>query len=70
MTEPDQTKFPDIRLRNPRDPGGRTSRGITQTEWTAYVARHRAQQLPSDVWKAPDAAIDDIYRTRYWDALR
>ncbi len=55
---------------DPRDPGGRTSRGTIQREWTAYVAHHPGEKLPSDVWQAPDSAITDIYRTKYWDALR
>jgi lysozyme family protein len=55
---------------DPRDPGGRTSRGIIQREWTDYVAHHPGQKLPADVWKAPDSAIADIYRTQYWDRMR
>ena len=55
---------------DPRDPGGRTSRGIIQREWTAYVAHHPGRKLPADVWKAPDAAVADIYRTQYWDKMR
>lgn len=53
---------------DPRDPGGRTSRGIIQSEWTRYVAAHPG--LPADVWKAPQSAVEDIYRRQYWDALR
>ena len=55
---------------DPRDPGGRTSRGVIQREWTNYVAQHPGKGLPADVWKAPDYAITDIYRTRYWDKVR
>lgn len=55
---------------DPQDPGGRTSRGIIQTEWTRYVLTHPGQNLPADVWKAPDSAVEDIYRRQYWDALR
>lgn len=55
---------------DPRDPGGRTSRGIIQSEWTRYVADHPGQGLQSDVWKAPQSAVEDIYRWQYWDALR
>ncbi|MGJ4927141.1 glycoside hydrolase family 108 protein [Bradyrhizobium sp. HKCCYLS2038] len=55
---------------DPRDPGGRTSRGIIQREWTQYVATHQDERLPIDVWKAPDSAISDIYRTKYWLKLR
>jgi lysozyme family protein len=49
-----------------RDPGGRTSRGITQREWDAWRAVHKDQLLPSDVWKAPQESITDLYRTQYW----
>jgi lysozyme family protein len=55
---------------DPRDPGGRTSRGIIQREWTDYVAHHPGQKLAADVWKAPNSAIADIYRTQYWGKMR
>jgi lysozyme family protein len=49
---------------DPDDPGGRTSRGITQREYDAYRAAH--QNLPSDVWQAPQTAIEEIYDISYW----
>jgi lysozyme family protein len=52
---------------DPRDPGGRTSRGILQSEWTAWRTTHPG--LPADVWKAPQDQIKAIYRQKYWDAL-
>jgi len=52
---------------DPHDPGGRTSRGITQREWTAYRAAHANKGLPADVWRAPQADIVTIYRAGYWD---
>lgn len=54
---------------DPHDPGGRTSRGILQREWNTYVVAHRGSQLPADVWKAPQSAILDIYRTQYWNPI-
>lgn len=46
------------------DPGGRTSRGITQHEYDAYC---RVQKLPiGDVWKAPEIAVTHIYQGSYW----
>jgi lysozyme family protein len=54
---------------DPRDPGGRTSRGILQREWNTYVRAHSSSGLPSDVWKAPQFAIVDIYRTQYWNPM-
>ncbi len=50
---------------DPRDPGGRTSRGVTQRVYTAWLRR---QGLPNaDVWTATDAQIQAIYRALYWD---
>jgi lysozyme family protein len=49
---------------DPSDPGGRTSRGITQREYNAYRTTHPG--LPDDVWSAPQSAIIDIYDVSYW----
>jgi lysozyme family protein len=49
---------------DPDDAGGRTSRGITQREYDAYRKTHPG--LPSDVWKAPQSAIEAIYDISYW----
>ena len=50
---------------DPDDPGGRTSRGITQNEYNAYLTLMGL--LPGeDVWQAPQAQIDDIYQKSYW----
>lgn len=50
---------------DPRDPGGRTSRGVTQRVYTAWLRR---QGLPNaDVWTATDTQIAAIYRALYWD---
>jgi lysozyme family protein len=53
---------------DPRDPGGRTSRGILQSEWNVWRASHPG--LPSDVWEAPQGEIEAIYKQKYWDVLR
>jgi uncharacterized protein (TIGR02594 family) len=53
---------------DPRDPGGRTSRGILQLEWDAW--RRTRPGLPADVWRAPQDQVEAIYRQKYWDALR
>lgn len=50
---------------DPHDHGGRTSRGIIQREWDAWRQTHPG--LPDDVWQAPDAEIDDIYKAQYWN---
>jgi lysozyme family protein len=52
---------------DPRDPGGRTSRGILQREWDVWRKTHPG--LPSDVWQAPQDQIIEIYKQEYWDAL-
>ena len=49
---------------DPEDNGGRTSRGITQREYDAYRASR--PNLPSDVWQAPQEAIEEIYDISYW----
>lgn len=50
---------------DPRDHGGRTSRGIIQREYDAYRARKGKEK--SDVWKASDAEVKEIYLTQYWE---
>jgi uncharacterized protein (TIGR02594 family) len=52
---------------DPNDPGGRTSRGITQTDWIRWRQSHSG--LPSDVFAAPQDQIDAIYRAWYWDVV-
>jgi lysozyme family protein len=53
---------------DPRDPGGRTSRGIQQREWDTWRKTHAG--LPADVFEAPQDQIEAIYRAEYWDRLR
>jgi uncharacterized protein (TIGR02594 family) len=52
---------------DPRDPGGRTSRGITQREWDPWRQAHPG--LPADVWQAPQDQILAIYHDNYWNVL-
>ncbi len=52
---------------DPRDPGGRTSRGILQREWNEWRMAHPG--YPSDVWQAPQNQVEAIYKQNYWDAL-
>src|SRR3954447_12126781 len=52
---------------DPRDPGGRTSRGIIQSEWTVWRKTHPG--LPADVWQAPQDQVEAIYKAKYWTAL-
>ena len=46
------------------DPGGRTSRGVTQTNWDAFCVAMKWPQ--SDVWLAPQAHIILLYEMWYW----
>ena len=49
---------------DPRDPGGRTSRGITQYEYDPW---RKARGLPvRDVWTADEAEVRQIYHDDYW----
>lgn len=49
---------------DPQDPGGRTSRGIIQTEYDKY---RRGKGLPTrDVWTADESEIAEIYKAGYW----
>lgn len=49
---------------DPADHGGRTSRGITQREYTAWLAERNL--LTRDVWQASQADISAIYHDEYW----
>jgi lysozyme family protein len=49
---------------DPADHGGRTSRGITQREYTAWLAENKRPD--ADVWSAPEADIESIYLNEYW----
>lgn len=53
---------------DPRDPGGRTSRGVTQRVYDAW--RSRQGKPKRDVYLATDAEVKAIYRAQYWDAIR
>lgn len=50
---------------DPQDHGGRTSRGITQREYTAWL---KEQGRPNqDVFKATDSDVSIIYHQEYWN---
>jgi lysozyme family protein len=49
---------------DPQDPGGRTSRGIIQREYTAWRELHG--ETSKDVWTASEEEIEAIYQTQYW----
>jgi lysozyme family protein len=50
---------------DPADHGGRTSRGITQSEYDAWCAEHN--WATGDVWKATDDTVAKIYHQEYWN---
>lgn len=51
---------------DPDDHGGRTSRGITQREWDAWMQVHPQLNVQSDVWNAPFDQVAKIYDQHYW----
>lgn len=53
---------------DPRDPGGRTAYGVTQTRYNQY---RRARGRPTrDVWLIEPAERTEIYKTYYWDVVQ
>ena len=50
---------------DPADHGGRTSRGVTQREYTAW--RKKQGLSNRDVWTATQNEIETIYHDEYWD---
>ena len=54
---------------NPKDPGGRTNKGITQATYNAY-ARSKGWPVTRDVFDIPDADVSAIYETMYWDTIQ
>lgn len=49
---------------DPSDHGGRTSRGITQREYSAWLKENH--RTDADVWKASDSDVAAIYFQEYW----
>lgn len=49
---------------DPRDHGGRTSRGVTQSEYNIWRVKKGLPKL--DVWQAPLQDIHDLYYEEYW----
>jgi len=52
---------------DPRDPGGRTNKGVTQATYNAYLREigHPA----ADVYNISDADVQAIYTEHYWKAI-
>lgn len=52
---------------DPRDPGGATSRGVTQAVYDAYRdGKHMSRRT---VFQMESHELLDIYRARYWDLV-
>jgi lysozyme family protein len=62
-SKPDDLFFSD----DPRDHGGRTGGGITQSEYDAW-RRVRGLAL-RDVWRIEDGELLTLYQQQYWDAV-
>lgn len=53
---------------HPKDPGGRTNKGVTQRVYNAWRAK---SNLPArDVYEISAAEVEAIYRFQYWDAVK
>jgi lysozyme family protein len=52
---------------NPKDPGGRTNKGITQRVYNGWRAK---SNLPvRDVYAIDDVEVEAIYRFQYWEPI-
>lgn len=56
------------KVNDPRDPGGRTNKGVTQATYSAWLASNHLP--PADVFNIPEAHVDAIYRGEYWDRIQ
>lgn len=55
-------------VNHPADPGGATSRGVTQRTYDAWLLKNG---MPAtDVKDIPDKDVADIYRTEYWQRAK
>lgn len=51
-----------------RDPGGRTSRGVTQRVYDAF--RDSVGKFKRDVYSATDDEVENIYHAQYWETSK
>lgn len=55
------------KVNHPKDPGGRTNKGVTQRVYNAWRSK---SNLPArDVYLIDDMEVAAIYRFQYWDAV-
>jgi lysozyme family protein len=52
---------------DPRDPGGRTNKGITQSTYDAYLQGGKRQE--QSVFLITDVEVTAIYRQLYWNKI-
>lgn len=55
------------RVDNPKDPGGRTNKGITQRVYSAWRLKNNLK--PRDVFDIDDMEVEAIYRFQYWQPI-
>jgi len=55
-------------VNHPRDPGGATNKGVTQSTYDAYRARLAKPQ--QDVRGITDFEVRTIYKQQYWDTVQ
>ncbi|MGH6842400.1 MAG: glycoside hydrolase family 108 protein [Methylocella sp.] len=60
-------KYEGGRSNDPRDPGGRTMEGVTQATYDSF--RDHGKVARRSVFAMSAAERDEIYRTRYWNAI-
>ena len=53
---------------HPKDPGGATMKGVTLDTYRTY--RRNPHLTAEDLKNISDQELRDIYRTRYWDAVK
>ena len=52
---------------HPADPGGATMRGVTKRTLEAHLGREMTKE---ELRNISDAMLSEIYRRRYWNAVR
>jgi lysozyme family protein len=60
-------KYEGGKSNDPRDPGGRTMKGVTQATYDAYRVKKALGRR--DVFAIEAAERDEIYRTEYWEPV-
>jgi lysozyme family protein len=61
-------KYEGEKSDDPRDPGGKTTEGITQRTYDAFLDKKGIPRR--DVFEIPDSDRDEIYRREFWDAVQ